>query len=229
MNNYYNSNQGGIYGNQYQGNNYQNQNYNRPPGGYPNPGYNQPYNQSNYGQNNQNSGPRPFIVGKIGRNVIASEDLNTFSQSLKNAEWTNNQSYLQAKNIAITMKVGLQNQIHSNDVDIPKNRLNDYCVNLKYNPNDYFDFIRKVEDDNKRKKNEIERERRNFMKSNFPNENIDISNNELYKKIAENKKDIISKDSSLYSKVSNLLPLLKKDNNGGYNYNDAPAPNIGSY
>ena len=228
MSNYYNNNQRG-YGNQYQPktNIYQQQNYIPPGRNFYNQGnYNQPNNynpQNNYNKNqnlnqnpNQNNGPKIFIAGKIGRMEISAEDLETFSKSLKSAEWTTNPNYLQAKNIDVKMKLSLKGQLQS-DINVPKNRFNDFYINSNFNYDEYQKFVKGTEDEYKRNKDESEKEKNEFLRVNFPNEKPDISNDDLYKKIKEKKKDVISKDSNLYGKVERLLPLLKTENN------DAPA------
>ena len=142
---------------------------------------------------------------------ISAEDLETFSKSLKSAEWTNNANYLQAKNIDVKMKFSLCGQIKS-DINVPKNRFNDYYLNSNLKYNDYLNYIKNVEEENKRKKEENEKEKNEFLRDNFPNEKPNISNSELYKKIGEKKKEILEKDSNLYRKVDRLIPLLKTGN-----------------
>ena len=236
MNNFYNNNQRG-YGNQFQpktsiyqqqgyippGRNFYNQgNYNQPNNYNPSNNYNPPNNynqQSNYNPNqnlnqNQNNGPKIFIAGKIGRMEISAEDLETFSKSLKSAEWTNNPNYLQAKNIDVKMKLSLKGQLQS-DITAPRNRFNDFNINSNFNYDEYEKFVKDTEDEYKRKKDESEKEKNEFLRVNFPNEKPDISNDDLYKKIKEKKKDIISKDSNLYGKVERLIPLLKSEDNSG--------------
>ena len=215
MNNIYGNNQR-MYGNQYQPNQniYQGPSY-IPPSG-PNarniykPGNYQPNNQ-NQNQNQNNNGPKIFISGTIGRLTISSEDLETFSKSLKSAEWTTNANYLQAKNIDVKMKMSLQGQLQSN-IDKPRNRFNDFNINSNFNYDEYQNFIKTVENQNKKIKDEIYKEKNEFLRVNFPNEKPDVSNDDIYKKIRENKKAVVEKDSNLYGKVERLIPLLKSGN-----------------
>ena len=225
MSNYYNNQ--GIYG-QNQGNNiyrpgpgqniYQASNY-APPSNYGNNNYNQNiYSPGNYAPNqnqNQNiNGPQPFIAGKIGRLEISSEDLETFSKSLKSAEWTTNKNYLQAKDLKVGMKLSLKGQLQS-DVNIPRNRFNEYNINSNFNSEEFQNFLKNAQEENRRKKDEVEREKNEFLRVNFPNEKPDISDNDLYRKIGEKKKDVIEKDSNLYGKVGRLLPLLRGGQSSG--------------
>ena len=226
MSNFYNNNnnRGGIYGNQNnmygQGQNFYNQNqnnYNRPQGNYQNNfnqgNYNQNQNnnfnyQQNQNNNNQNNGPKPFISAYMGRLLISSETLETFSKSLKSAEWTTNTNYLQAKNIDVKMKLSLQGQLNNN-INIPKNRFNNYMFNSNFNMNNFTNFIKEVKDSNQKQKDKIQNEKNNFMRNNFPTEKNDINMRNLYVKIGQNRKDVIMKDNNLYRKVERLLPLLK--------------------
>lgn len=215
MNNIYGNNQR-MYGNQYQ----QNQNIYQGPSYIPpsgpnarniyNPGNYQPNNQ-NQNQNQNNNGPKIFISGTIGRLTISSEDLETFSKSLKSAEWTTNANYLQAKNIDVKMKMSLQGQLQSN-IDKPRNRFNDFNINSNFNYDEYQNFIKTVENQNKKIKDDIYKEKNEFLRVNFPNEKPDVSNDDIYKKIRENKKAVVEKDSNLYGKVERLIPLLKSGN-----------------
>ena len=215
MNNIYGNNQR-MYGNQYQPNQniYQGPSYIPPSGpnarNIYNPGNYQPNNQ-NQNQNQNNNGPKIFISGTIGRLTISSEDLETFSKSLKSAEWTTNANYLQAKNIDVKMKMSLQGQLQSN-IDKPRNRFNDFNINSNFNYDEYQNFIKTVENQNKKIKDDIYKEKNEFLRVNFPNEKQDISNDDIYKKIRENKKAVVEKDSNLYGKVERLIPLLKPGN-----------------
>lgn len=227
---YNNNNRGGIYGNQNNSSNniyrppgqniYQQMNmnnYKQPQGPYQN-NYNQGnynpnlYNQQqNYGNQpqNQNAGPKPFISGFIGRCKISSEDLQTFSKSIKEVEWTTNVNYMQAQNIPVRHKLSIQGE-NRNDVYIPRHRFNDYYLNSNFNPNEIITFVGEVKNTNNKVNEQINKEKNDFLKNNFPTENADLALNDLYKKIGEKRKDVLEKDSNLYRRVENLLPLIKK-------------------
>ena len=225
MSNFYNNNNRGIYGNPnniygQQGQNiYSNNNYNRPQGNYNNnynPGnYNQNqnnnynnYQQQNYNQNQQNSQIKPFISGYMGRILISSETLDQFSKSLKSAEWTNNPNYLQARNIQVKMKLSTQGQNRS-DINIPRNRFNEYGINSNFNINEFTSFFNNANESIKRQKEQNENEKINFIRNNFPSEKCDLNMNNLYVKIGQSRKDVLMKDSSLFQKVERLLPRIK--------------------
>ena len=194
-----------------------NNNYKPPQGPYQN-NYNQGnynpniYNQQqNYGKQaqNQNAGPKPFIAGFIGRTRISAEDLQTFTKSIKEVEWTNNANYMQAQNIPVRHKLAGQGEIR-NDVYIPRHRFNDYYINSNFNPNEITIFIGEVTENNRRTKEQTIREKNDFFKNNFPTENQDLALNDLYKKIEGKRKEVLEKDNGLYRKVENLLPLIKR-------------------
>ena len=225
MANFYNNNNRGIYGNAnniygQQGQNiYSNNNYNRPQGNYNNnynPGnYNQNqnnnynnYQQQNYNQNQQNSQIKPFISGYMGRILISSETLDQFSKSLKSAEWTNNPNYLQARNIQVKMKLSTQGQ-NRRDINIPRNRFNEYGINSNFNINEFTSFLNNANETIKRQKEQNENEKINFIRNNFPSEKCDLNMNSLYVKIGQSRKDVLMKDSSLFQKVERLLPRIK--------------------
>ena len=198
-----------------------NSNYNRSQPNYPNnnnnynnsPNYNQNYNyqqqqQNRNNQNQQNNGPQPFITVKMGRLLISSATLEEFSKSLKSVEWTTNKSYLQANNIDVKMKQGLQGQI-SNDISVPKNRFNEYSINFNFDYSSFSNFIKEVINNNNNQKEQQKKEKISFIRNNFPFERNDIDTKDLYLKIGQNRKDVVMKDSSLYRKVERLLPLIK--------------------
>ena len=210
MSNFYNNNQR-MFGNQnpYQpNNNYQTPSYIPPSGAAGNFYNNMNYNQGNtYNQNqNQiqnNNVPQAFISGKIGRIQISSENLETFSKSLKSAEWTNNTNYAQAKNVEVKIK---NMQGMKGDIERPTNRFNEYNTYSNFNFNEFQNFIKNVEDENRKKKEQVIKEKNEFLRINFPNENPDIiSNEDIYKKIGENRKSVVEKDSKLFRKVERLL------------------------
>ena len=222
-----NNNNNGMYNNRNriysQGgqNMYPNSNYNRSQPNYPNnnnnynnpPNYNQNYNyqqqqQNRNNQNQQNNGPKPFITVNMGRLLITSVTLEDFSKSLKSVEWTTNKNYLQASNIDVKMKQGLQGQI-SSDIRVPKNRFNEYGINSNFNYSIFSNFIREVINNNNKQKEQQEKEKISFIRNNFPFEKFDIDAKDLYLKIGQNRKDVVMKDSSLYRKVERLLPLIK--------------------
>ena len=222
MSNFYNNNnQGSFYNNQNNNmyrpgqNFYSNNNYNRPQGNY-NQNQNQNQFNNNYqgqiynNQNQQNNGPKPFISAYMGRILIKSETLETFSKNLKSTEWTTNPNYLQAKDIDIKTKLNLKGQLQS-DINIPPNRFNDYNLgsNSNFNNINFITYIKEINENNNKQKKQIEEEKNNFMRNNFPNEDYNMRLKDLYIKIGLNRKDVIKKDYSLYGKVEKLIPLLK--------------------
>ena len=174
----------------YNQNNYQNQNYNN--------------------QNQQNNGPTPFISAYMGRILISSQDLETFKKSIESSDWTQNKNYLQAEKVLVQIKGSLSGQLQS-EIAIPQNRINSLGYNSNFDDRNFLDFLAEVNNSNESQKKQVENEKNNFMRDNFPNEKPDISASDLYDKIGENKKDILMKDSSLYGKVERLLPLLKTE------------------
>ena len=209
MNNNYKPPQG-PYQNNYNQGNYNNNFYNQQQN-YGNQQQNYGNQQQNYGnqQQNQNTGPKPFISGFIGRTKISSEDLQTFSKSIKEVEWTTNVNYMQAQNIPVRHKLAGQGD-NRNDVYIPRHRFNDYYINSNFNPNEIIAFISEVSDKNKRVKEKVNKEKNDFLKENLPTESADLGLNDIYKKIGEKRKDILAKDTNLFQRVENLLPLIKK-------------------
>ena len=212
---YNNNNRCGFYQNQNNNNNmyrppgqniYQqmNNNYNQPHGPFQN------YNQNLFGpQTNQGPGPRPFIQGYIGRTMISSEDLQTFSKSIKEVEWTKNVNYMQAQNIPVRHKLMGLGENNRNDVYIPRHRFNDYYFNSNFNPREILDLIQEATNNNRKIKDQTIKEKTDFFKENFPTENVDLNLDELYPKIGKKRKEIIEKDSNISGKAKHLLTKIK--------------------
>ena len=68
----------------------------------------------------QNSNFAPFMVAKFGKKKVISQDLNTFLNSIKQAEWTNNPSYLAAKDIGVKPTFKINNSNNNEYNNIPK-------------------------------------------------------------------------------------------------------------
>ena len=103
------------------------------------------------------------------------------------------------------MKISLKGQLQYDVNSPPRSRFNEYITNSNFNFDEFQNFLKSVEEENKTKKENTEKERNEFLRVNFPNEKTDISNEDLYKKIGENKKGIVEKDTKLYGKVERLL------------------------
>ena len=106
-------------------------------------------------------------------------------------------NYLQAQNVPVRTKIISQGE-NRNDVFIPRHRFNDYYLNSNFNPNEIIAFVSEVNDTNRKAKEQGDKEKSDFLKNNFPSESADIGINDLYKKIGENRKDVIAKDSNLF-------------------------------
>ena len=106
------------------------------------------------------------------------------------------------------MKLSLKGQLQS-DINTTRNRFNDYNLISNFDMNNFINYLKEINEINVKRKQQIENEKNNFMRNNFPNERYDLNMNDLYIKIGQNRKDVIIKDSSLYCKVERLLPLLK--------------------
>ena len=236
MNNYYNNNkplygQQNYGGNNYQSNFYQNQGM-RPNNNYLNNNQNSNFynqNQSNNSQNNYNQNdPNVFISGRIGRILISSEDLATFSNSIKTVEWTKNQYYLQAKNIEVAPTFSKNSNNDNNNFSVPKSNLDEYLINGNTTENEFKTYLAEIEMRKKKQNEEIDKEKSEFIKVNFPNENPYMNVEEIYGKIGGNIQGVVSKDKNLNSMVERYLPYIRPSSNimgggGDKNYVNTPG------
>ena len=154
--------------------------------------------------NNQNiqNKSKPFIIGKFGKKTVVSQDLNTFINKMKKAEWTTNPYYLVAKDINI--KPAFEKNNHkNNDVDIPRYSSTVDKLYLHLNPinfNDYMNYVNEIKNRENKLNKEAMKEKEEFLRNNFPNEGkLDL--NSILNRIRNNHKSFISKDQILYNKI----------------------------
>lgn len=154
---------------------------------------------------NDNSS-QPFIYGKFGRKTVVQQDLKTFVNKIKKAEWTTNPSYLIAKNINIKPTFA-KNDNKDEDLDIPRysksiDQL--YLNSVQINFNDYLNYVNEIKSRKNKLDEEAKREKADFLKKNFPNEGkLDLKS--IIKRIRDNHTSFISKDQLLYNKISQAM------------------------
>lgn len=226
MNNFYNNQynpQNFNYGqgqNFYQNQNMRNNNSYMPNGQGSNYNNYNPNNNMNNMNNNANNNynqndPNVFISGRIGRMLIASENVDTFSNSLKAVEWTRNPIYLQAKNIDVAPTF-LNNNSSSNqnsNFSAPKCTIDEYMINANSAGDDYRVVLAEIESRKKNQNDEVERAQTEFMRSCLPNENNGMPVEDIYSKIGGNISGVLLNDKGLYGLVEKYLPFIKPGNN----------------
>jgi len=175
---------------------------------FPNNPNNEYMNNYQFG-NNSNKGnlPKPniFIIGKFGKKTVVSQDLKTFMNSIKEAEWTTNPSYLLAKDIKVK-PVFSKSNIEIND-NIPKysENINKFYLHLNnINENDYLNYVNEIKSRKNKIDEDVKKEKFEFMKSNFPNEGkLDLKT--ILNRIRNNHSSFISKDQILFNKISQAM------------------------
>jgi hypothetical protein len=196
------------------------------------PGNNNIYNNNSSNNLNKNfnflADGSTFIFSSIGNRTIINEDFNTFQNNLKTNEWTNNSLYKLAINVPISPTFNTKKSKDGLDIHL-QNNFNNYLLNLPSYLDDFNSYVNEINNRNMKINEDIEKNKNNFISQNLPNENPNIDFNSLLNKISQNKSYILSKDHNLYSKVSNLLPLLKDNKNGQpsqqqVNNNVSPPP-----
>lgn len=182
-------------------NNYPSQNYTNSP-------------NLNFQKNNPNSNinpsSRPFIVGRFGKNVIVSQDLRTFANSIKTAEWTNNQTYLLAKDIGVIPSFSTNN--NNNNLPRFSSKLDNLYFSLSSNSNicnDLHNYSREINERKRKLQEEVQKEKAEFIRTNFPNDIGNTSMSMMLDNIKKNKLDFIKKDQILYNKVVQMMPYIK--------------------
>jgi hypothetical protein len=184
------------------------------------PGNNNIYNNNNVNSSNSLNkninylaNGATFIFTSIGNRTIINEDFNTFQNNLKSNEWTNNSLYKLAINVPIYPTFNTKKS-KDGGLDIHlQNNFNNYLLNLPSYLDDFNSYVNEINNRNMKMNEDIEKNKNNFISQNLPKENPNMDFNLLLNKISQNKSYILSKDHNLYSKISNLLPLLKDNKN----------------
>lgn len=150
-----------------------------------------------------------LISGKIGRILIAQENQENFLKSLKSTEWTQNPIYLQAKGIQVSPTFVSNQQGRERDRKIPRPCFDQYSLDVSI-MNDFNNYKKEIEERKQKINEEVQKEKEDFVKYNFPNENKELSLQEIYYKIGSNKGGILIRDNNVYTQVEKYIPFLKQ-------------------
>ena len=155
----------------------------------------------NIKQNKQNS----FIIGKIEKKTVVSQDLSTFLNKIKHAEWTTNSSYLIAKEIKIKPLFTSYNNKDDNNIPNYANKIDKYYLHLnEINFNDFSAYVNEIKNRKNKLNQDAKKEKEEFIRANFPNEGkVDL--NTILNRIRNNYQSFISKDQILYNKISQAM------------------------
>ena len=157
----------------------------------------------NYNQNN----PQTFMIAKFGKKKVISQDLNTFLNSIKHAEWTNNPAYLAAKDIEVkpTFKI---NNLSNNLDNFPKysNTVDKLYLHLnKINIDDYINYAKEINERQNKIDFYVKKEKEIFMKNNFGFNEGKLDMNSILESIKNNSMNFIAKDQILYNKINQAI------------------------
>ena len=150
---------------------------------------------------NQNNSP-PFMVAKFGKKKVISQDLNTFLNSIKHAEWTNNPGYLAAKDIEVKPSFNITN-LSNNLNNIPRysNTVDKLYLHLnKINVGDYMNYANEINERQNKIDLFVKKEKEIFIRNNFGLNDGKLDMNSILEKIRNNYMSFISKDQILYNK-----------------------------
>ena len=156
--------------------------------------------------NNIQNNPPPFMVAKFGRKKVISQDLNTFLNSIKHAEWTNNPAYLAAKDIEVKPSFKINN-LNNND-SIPKysNTVDKLYLHLnKINIGDYMNYANEINQRQNKIDLYVQKEKEMFIRNNFGFNQGKLDMNTILGTIRNNYMSFISKDQILYNKINQAI------------------------
>ena len=157
----------------------------------------------NYNQSN----PQAFMIAKFGKKKVISQDLNTFLNSIKHAEWTNNPAYLAAKDIEVkpTFKI---NNLSNNFDNFPKysNTVDKLYLHLnKINIDDYINYAKEINERQNKIDFYVKKEKEIFMRNNFGFNEGKLDMNSILESIKNNSMNFIAKDQILYNKINQAI------------------------
>jgi hypothetical protein len=149
--------------------------------------------------------PNAFIIGKFGKKTVVSQDLSTFLNKIKQAEWTTNTSYLLAKDINIKPIFTSYNSKDDYNISYYANKIDKYYLHLnEINFNDFTAYVNEIKNRNNRLNQDAKKEKQEFIRANFPNEGkVDL--NSILNRIRNNYQSFIEKDQILYNKISQAM------------------------
>jgi len=147
------------------------------------------------------------MIARFGKKKVIAQDLTTFLNSIKQAEWANNPAYLPTKDIEVkpTFKI---NQIDYNLNNIPKysNTVDKlYLLLNKININDYMNYTNEIKTRQNKIDNYVKKEKENFIKNNFGFNEGKLDMNIILERIRNNYMNFISKDQILYNKINQAI------------------------
>ena len=158
---------------------------------------------SNY---NQNDLP-PFMIAKFGKKKVISQDLNTFLNSIKHADWTNNPSYFPAKDIEVKPTFRTNN-MDNNANNIPKysNTVDKLYLHLnKINIGDYMNYANEINIRQNKIDAYVKKEKEQFIRNNFGYNEGKLDMNIILERIRNDYMSFISKDQILYNKINQAI------------------------
>ena len=157
----------------------------------------------NYYQNNTPT----FMVAKFGKKKVISQDLNTFLNSIKHAEWTNNPAYLAAKDIEVKPSFKINN-LGDNTANIPNysNTIDKLYLHLnKININDFINYTKDINERQNKIDFYVKKEKEIFITNNFGFNEGKLDMNSILESIKNNSMNFIAKDQILYNKINQAL------------------------
>ena len=157
----------------------------------------------NFGQNDL----QPFMVARFGKKRVIAQDLTTFLNSIKQAEWTNNPAYLPAKDIEVKPTFNI-NHMENNINNFPKysNTVDKLYLHLnKINIPDYMNYANEINIRQSKIDNYVKKEKENFIKNNFGFNEGKLDMNTILQRIRNNYMTFISKDQILYNKIKQAI------------------------
>ena len=164
-------------------------------------------NRSNNNMSKNSDFP-PFMVAKFGKKKVISQDLNTFLNSIKQAEWTNNPSYLAAKDIGVkpTFKINNSNNNEYNNIPKYSSTVDKLYLHLnKINIDDYINYANEINIRQNKIDFYVKKEKEQFIKNNFLFNEGKLDMNNILERIRNDYLSFISKDQILYNKINQAI------------------------
>ena len=159
----------------------------------------------NNNSSNQMNFP-PFMIAKFGKKKVISQDLQTFLNSIKHAEWTNNPSYLAAKDIEVKPSFNTNNLDNNSNIPKYSNTVDKLYLHLnKINIGDYINYAKEISERQNKIDYYVKKEKEIFIRNNFGFNDGKLDMKIILERIRNNYMSFISKDQILYNKINQAI------------------------
>lgn len=153
-----------------------------------------------------------IIQGGIGNKQIVREDLNTFTMSIKDFEWTDNNLYKPAQVVEVKPTFATTSKYSYKNYESKKINFDAFYIDDSEVSNNFKQYRQEIENKRTVIQDKIQSKYKDFIDNYFPGEKIGEKDfkKELIELIKNNKLKIINNNSNLSNKLSKYTGYLSQ-------------------